>query len=140
MGYIETNKPAAERDELRVLTDLGVKLVPIKLPSKLPVEALTVILDAEASAVFDEITRQGVTEDLNAWPDTFRQGQFIPAIEYLRANRIRTLVMREMEEVMSQVDLYVGGRDLTLTNLTGHPSVVLPNGLRRAAAATLRPP
>jgi Asp-tRNA(Asn)/Glu-tRNA(Gln) amidotransferase A subunit family amidase len=131
VGYIETNKPAAERDELRVLTDLGVKLVPIKLPSKLPVGSLTVILDAECSAVFDEITRQGVTQDLNTWPDTFRQGQFIPAIEYLRANRIRTLVMREMEEVMSQVDLYVGGRDLTLTNLTGHPSVVLPNGLQR---------
>ncbi len=130
VGYIETNKPAAERNELRVLTDLGAKLVPIKLPSKLPVGALTVILDAEASAVFDEITRQGITEDLNTWPNTFRQGQFIPAIEYLRANRIRTLVMREMEEVMSQVDLYVGGRDLTLTNLTGHPSVVLPNGLR----------
>jgi Asp-tRNA(Asn)/Glu-tRNA(Gln) amidotransferase A subunit family amidase len=130
VGYIETNKAAAERDELRVLTDLGVKLVPIKLPSKLPVGALTVILDAEAAAVFDEITRQGITEDLNTWPNTFRQGQFIPAIEYLRANRIRTLVMREMEEVMSQVDLYVGGRDLTLTNLTGHPSVILPNGLR----------
>jgi Asp-tRNA(Asn)/Glu-tRNA(Gln) amidotransferase A subunit family amidase len=135
VGYIETSKPAAERDELRVLTDLGVKLVPIKLPSKLPVGSLTVILDAEASAVFDEITRQGVTQDLNTWPDTFRQGQFIPAIEYLRANRIRTLVIREMEEVMSQVDLYVGGRDLTLTNLTGHPSVVLPNGLQRRNGA-----
>ena len=67
------------------------------------------ILDTEASAVFDELTRQGVTQDLNTWPETFRQGQFIPAIEYLRANRIRTLVMREMEEMMSQVDLYVAG-------------------------------
>ncbi len=66
-----------------MLTDLGVKLVPIKLPSRLPVGALTVILDAEAAAVFDEITRQNITEDLNTWPDTFRQGQFIPAIEYL---------------------------------------------------------
>jgi Asp-tRNA(Asn)/Glu-tRNA(Gln) amidotransferase A subunit family amidase len=135
VGYIETNKAAAERDELRVLTDLGVKLLPIKLPSKLPFGSLTVILDAEASAVFDEITRQGITEDLNTWPNTFRQGQFIPAIEYLRANRIRTLVMREMEEVMSQVDLYVGGRDLTLTNLTGHPSVVLPNGTQKRGGA-----
>jgi Asp-tRNA(Asn)/Glu-tRNA(Gln) amidotransferase A subunit family amidase len=131
VGYIENNTAVAERSELRVLTDLGVKLAPIKLPSKYPVGALTVILDAEASAVFDELTRQGVAQDLNTWPETFRQGQFIPAIEYLRANRIRTLVMREMEEIMSQVDLYVGGRDLTLANLTGHPTVVLPNGLRK---------
>jgi Asp-tRNA(Asn)/Glu-tRNA(Gln) amidotransferase A subunit family amidase len=130
VGYVENNTAVAERSELRVLTDLGVKLVPIKLPSKYPINALTVILDAEASAVFDELTRQGITQDLNTWPETFRQGQFIPAIEYLRANRIRTLVMREMDEVMSQVDLYVGGRDLTLANLTGHPTVVLPNGLR----------
>jgi Asp-tRNA(Asn)/Glu-tRNA(Gln) amidotransferase A subunit family amidase len=130
VGYVENNTSVAERSELRVLTDLGVKLVPIKLPSKYPINALTVILDAEASAVFDELTRQGITQDLNTWPETFRQGQFIPAIEYLRANRIRTLVMREMDEVMSQVDLYVGGRDLTLANLTGHPTVVLPNGLR----------
>ena len=54
----------------------------------------------------------------------------MPAVEYLRANRIRTLVMREMEELMSQVDLYVGGRDLTIANLTGYPTVVLPNGMR----------
>jgi Asp-tRNA(Asn)/Glu-tRNA(Gln) amidotransferase A subunit family amidase len=32
---------------------------------------------------------------------------------------------------MSSVDLYVGGNDLLLTNLTGHATVVLPNGLRK---------
>src|SRR5207253_2362806 len=74
-------------------------------------------------------------EGLNSWPQTFRQGQFIPAVEYLRANRIRTLVMREMEEVMAQVDLYVAGDDLLLTNLTGHPSVVLPNGFQKRGTA-----
>ena len=104
--------------------------MPIKLPSKYPVNALTVILDTEATAVFDELARQGITEGLNIWPNTFRQNEFVPAVEYLRANRIRTLVMREMEETMALVDLYVGGRDLTLANLTGHPTVSVPNGLR----------
>ena len=70
----------------------------------------------------------------DAWPNVFRQGQLIPAVEYIRANRIRTLVMREMDEMMSQVDLYVSpswvGGNLLLTNLTGHPCVVLPNGFR----------
>ncbi|HKD36649.1 MAG TPA: amidase, partial [Pirellulales bacterium] len=131
VGYIESNKSAAERSELKVLKDLGVKLVPIKLPSKYPVGALGVILDAEASAVFDELTRGNITQDLNVWPEIFREGQFVPAIEYLRANRIRTLVMREMAELMEGIDLYVGGSDTTLENLTGHPSVVIPNGLTK---------
>jgi len=88
------------------------------------------ILDTEAAAVFDEVTTQGITEGLNDWPETFRRMRFVSAVDYLRANRIRTLLMREMEEMMSQVDLYVGGGDLVITNLTGHPTVVLPNGKR----------
>src|SRR5262249_39944889 len=96
-----------------------------------PLRALNLILDTEAATVFDDLTRKGVTEGLNAWPRIFRQGQFVPAVEYLRANRIRTLVMREMEEVMGQVDLYVGGNDLLLTNLTGPPAVVRPNSSRK---------
>ncbi|HWG46979.1 MAG TPA: amidase [Gemmataceae bacterium] len=137
VGYVEGRVSAKERPELRVLRDLGVRLVPIKLPAKHPLDALTLILDTEAAAVFDELTRQGVTEGLNSWPRIFRQHQFVPAVEYLRANRIRTLVMREMDEVMGQVDLYVGGNDLTLTNLTGHPTVVLPNGFHKVGEVEL---
>lgn len=131
VGFVESGRPVGERDELPVLRDLGVRLVPIELPNKLPagaLQALHLILTAEAATAFDDLTRKGVTEGLNSWPSTFRQGQFIPAVEYLRANRVRTLLMRHMEEVMAQVDAYVGGNDLLITNLTGHPTVVLPNG------------
>ncbi|HEY7428288.1 MAG TPA: amidase [Gemmataceae bacterium] len=131
VGYIGEQSSINARPELRILRDLGVRLVSIKLPSKHPLRVLNLILDTEAATVFDDLTRKGVTEGLNAWPRIFRQGQFVPAVEYLRANRIRTLVMREMEEVMGQVDLYVGGNDLLLSNLTGHPTVVLPNGFRK---------
>jgi Asp-tRNA(Asn)/Glu-tRNA(Gln) amidotransferase A subunit family amidase len=132
VGYIEKDGPN-DREELRVLRDLGARLVPIKLPtdSEYPLAALNLILDTEAATVFDELTRKGITEGLNAWPNIFRLGQFVPAVEYLRANRIRTQLARAMEEVMAKVDLYVGGNDLLLTNLTGHPTVVLPNGLRK---------
>jgi Asp-tRNA(Asn)/Glu-tRNA(Gln) amidotransferase A subunit family amidase len=106
---------------------------PIKLPDKYPVSALRIILDTEAAAAFDELTRQGITEGLNSWPLTFRRGQFVPAVEYLRANRIRSLLMQEMESVISQVDAYVGGNDLLITNLTGHPTVVMPNGFRKTS-------
>ena len=131
VGYVESQQPAKERAELTVLRDLGLKLIPVKLPDKYPVGALRLILTAEAATVFDDVTRKGITEGLNSWPRSFRQGQFITAVEYLRANRIRTLVMREMEEVMAQVDAYVGGNDLLLANLTGHPTLVLPNGFRK---------
>ncbi len=125
VGYVESTR---ERPELAVLKDLGVQLVPIKMPSKYPVRALGVILTAEAAAAFDDLTRAGVTDGLNSWPGTFRSGEFIPAVEYIRANRIRSLVMQEMEGIMSQVDLYFRGNDLQLTNLTGHPTLVMPNG------------
>jgi Asp-tRNA(Asn)/Glu-tRNA(Gln) amidotransferase A subunit family amidase len=132
VGYFEGGTAADKRDDLRVLRDLGVKLVPIKLPATHPVQAIQLILGTEAAAAFDDVTRAGITEGLNSWPQTFRTGEFVPAVEYLRANRIRSLVMQEMEETMAAVDLYVGGNDLLLTNLTGHPTAVLPNGFRKA--------
>ena len=130
VGYTKTNKAVDERDELKVLKELGVTLVPIELPSKLPVSAIGSVLDVECAAAFDELPRGNIREGYGAyWARTFRQGQFISAVEYIRANRLRTLLMRQMAEVMEKVDLYVGENDLQITNLTGHPSVCLPNGL-----------
>ena len=126
VGY--TGKEVDGRDELKVLKDLGVKLVPITLPLKSVLPALQLILTVESAAAFDDLTRQGITEGLGFWPPTFQRGRFIPAVEYLRAQRVRTLLMREMAKVMEQVDLYVGGNDLVLCNMTGHPTVVMPNG------------
>jgi Asp-tRNA(Asn)/Glu-tRNA(Gln) amidotransferase A subunit family amidase len=137
VGYFEDKRDVKDRAELRVLRELGVKLVPIRLPDTPSARPLRVILTAEAATAFDDLTRRGVTEGLNSWPRAFRLGQFIPAVEYLRANRIRTLLMREMDELMSQVDLYVGGDDLLLTNLTGHPTVVLPDGFRKSGTVEL---
>lgn len=131
VGYVETRTPIADRAELKVLREIGVTLVPIKLPETLPVGSLNVILTAEAACAFDDVTRNNVTEGLNDWPVSFRRGQFITAVEYIRASRIRTLAMKQMAELMKTVDLYVGGSDLLLTNLTGHPTVVLPNGFRK---------
>jgi Asp-tRNA(Asn)/Glu-tRNA(Gln) amidotransferase A subunit family amidase len=131
IGYVEDSKrPTDQREELKVLRALGFELVPIELPQDYPLDAITLMLGTEAAAVFDELTRNHVTEGLNSWPETFRQGQFVPAVEYLRAARPRTLLMRSMARLMASVDLYVGsGADLVITNLTGHPSVVFPGSL-----------
>ncbi len=132
VGYIEQrSRPADEREDLKVLRELGFELVPMTLPEELPVDAVTLMLGTEAAAVFDELTRKHITEGLNSWPATFRRGQFVPAVEYLRAARVRTKLMAAMAERMAKVDLYVGtGQDLSITNLTGHPTVVFPMGFR----------
>ena len=102
VGYIEEpRRPSEERQELKILRKLGFELVPITLPNQLPVRAITLMLGTEAAAAFDELTRKHVTEGLNSWPDTFRQGQFVPAVEYLRAARVRTKLMHAMEERMA---------------------------------------
>lgn len=128
-----------DRKVLEVMKGLGIKLIPMKLPETYAVNDIRFILDAEAAASFDELTRSGkdaqlVRQGPNGWPNTFRQGQLIPAVEYIRANRIRWMVMQEMDKLMADVDVYLapsfGGTNLLLTNLTGHPQVVLPNGFR----------
>lgn len=133
VGYFDEKASLEDRPEIGVLRELGVKLVPIELPKRLPVSAITLLLNTEAACVFDQLTRDGVSEGIGRWAGTFRQGQFVPAIEYLRAQRIRTLLMREMEEMMTAVDAYVGGDDLTLTNLTGHPTIAIPFGDRKGS-------
>lgn len=124
---------------LDVLRGLGVDLVPVELPGDLPVEALSFILSAEAAAAFNDLTLSGLDDTLvrqvrYAWPNQFREARLIPAVEYIQANRIRSLLIQRMEEMMETVDVYVspsyGGNNLLLTNLTGHPSVVLPHGFR----------
>jgi Asp-tRNA(Asn)/Glu-tRNA(Gln) amidotransferase A subunit family amidase len=130
VGYFETNKPIDERPEIAVLKELGVKLVPIKLPSGFPMGAMMVILNTETAAAFDDITLAGVREGLGRWGMPFRVGRFVPAVDYLRANRIRTELMRAMGDAMNEVDAYVEGDDLLITNLTGHPTIILPFGER----------
>ncbi len=94
----------------------------------IPAGAISMMLSVEAAAAFDDLTRRHVTEGLNTWPATFREKQFVSAVEYLRAARVRTLLMRAMADLMKTVDLYIGGNDLTITNLTGHPTAVFPHG------------
>ena len=135
-----------ENDSLSLtkLRELGAQLIPIELP-EIDVSSLSFILSAEAGAVFDELTLSNrddllVRQIKNAWPNTFRSARFIPAVEYINANRIRTILINEMGELFEEVDLYLApsweGDNLLLTNLTGHPCVVLPNGFSEEGTPT----
>lgn len=134
VGIVEGRGAVLPAEDRKVLESLGVKLVPVTLPAQLPARAISLVLEVEASAAFDDITRAGTLDGVGrSWPGSFRRGRFVPAVEYLRAQRARTLLMQEMAKVMESVDVYVcsGGADLVTTNLTGHPSVVVPNGVRK---------
>ncbi|MCP5052024.1 MAG: amidase [bacterium] len=131
-------------DVLRILRGMGVTLIPMELPD-FPVGSLAYILSAEAAAAFDQLTRGGrddlmVRQVRHAWPNTFRQGRLIPAVEYIRANRYRTLLIQQMAQKFNDIDVYVapsyGGGNLLLTNLTGHPAVVVPNGFDEKGGPT----
>ena len=123
---------------LSELEGLGVELVPIDLP-EYPISAMTIILTAEAGAAFDDFTRAGKDDELvrqvrQAWPNVFRHAQLIPAVDYIRANRLRSQLIHDYTQALAGVRAichpsFTGGI-LTATNLTGHPTFVAPSGFR----------
>jgi Asp-tRNA(Asn)/Glu-tRNA(Gln) amidotransferase A subunit family amidase len=122
---------------LAKLQEMGVNLVAVEMP-KFPYDAMVAMLTAESAAAFDELTRTGKDKLLTSqkdydWPNTFRTARFIPAVEYLQAARARRMAMDAVAKVFDGFDVIVAptsGEQLVITNLTGHPAVILPNGLR----------
>jgi Asp-tRNA(Asn)/Glu-tRNA(Gln) amidotransferase A subunit family amidase len=153
VGYNKAAFDLAERNErnqlqhgtkrfddaaLDVLRRIGVKLIPVELP-EMPYGAMRLVLTAEGAAAFDELTRSGRDKELvqqtpRDWANTFRTARFIPAVDYVNANRARTLAMQKWHTLFETVDVIVTptnvGSQLTATNLTGHPAVILPSGFR----------
>ncbi len=149
IGYIESafNDTATAENDRAVLTrlrELGFKLVPIELP-EFPTSSLSFLLNVEAAAAFDEMTRNNKDDELVrqvkwAWPNVFRTARHVPAVEYIQANRARMILNQKMSELFKNIDVYVvpsfWGDNLLRTNLTGHPCVVLPNGFNEKGSPT----
>jgi Asp-tRNA(Asn)/Glu-tRNA(Gln) amidotransferase A subunit family amidase len=134
----EQRKRAEERiqllnDALDVYRKAGATLEPIELPGTQIASAIGFILATEGAAAFDDLTRSADILDpsLNTWPNTFRTHRFVPAVEYIRAQRARTLLIRQMDDLMSKYDAFISSTNsasLGLTNLTGHPAVAVRAG------------
>ena len=125
---------------LDVFRRLGINLIPVDLPD-LPYDAMRLILSAEAAASFDELTRSDrdkllVQQGKFDWPNSFRTSRFIPAVDYVNANRLRSVAILLWDDLMRKVDVIVTPTNaanlsqLVATNLTGHPAVIVPNGFR----------
>lgn len=119
-----------------LLESQGIELIEKQLPSDIPSNSLSFILSAEAGAAFDDLTRSKrdtllVRQIKNAWPNVFRASRLIPAVEYIQANRLRHKLILQINDMMKDIDVLIApsfSDQLLITNLTGHPCVVLPNG------------
>lgn len=131
-----------DRNEWRTLETfekMGVKLIPLEWKTTVPSRIMGVVLMSEAAAAFDELTRTNLDDELTSqsrfsWPNYFRAARFIPAVEYINANRLRTKMMLEINDLLRGYDCVImpsfEGDILAITNLTGQPVVVVPNGFQ----------
>jgi Asp-tRNA(Asn)/Glu-tRNA(Gln) amidotransferase A subunit family amidase len=141
VGYLEgafetSGEPTRYSHVLEELEAAGAELVPFEMPDY-PAGDMTIILSAEAASAFDEFSASGLADQLkrqstDAWPNVFRLARLIPAVDYIRANRLRTLLTRDLEASLAEFDAVVhpsfAGNILSATNLSGHPTFVAPCG------------
>jgi Asp-tRNA(Asn)/Glu-tRNA(Gln) amidotransferase A subunit family amidase len=142
LATIRVGYPASEDDDdreedFRVLRELGVQIVPVEKPKlleeyDLPYGMIEGIVTIESSAVFEDLTRRGEPKGVKMWPSVWAYGPFWTGMDYLKLSRLRTQLMRQVDEVMQQVDVYLGDDGRSLTSLTGHPKIVFPKAYKRA--------
>ena len=131
------------RNEFKVLEafkKLGVQLIPVNFPDSgiYDVNIMDVVIGVECAAQFDEMTRLNIDDQLtrqtkNDWPNQFRTARFVPAVEYVNAQRHRYTLMQKVNAVMQKYDAIIcpsrgDGNQSAITNLTGHPVVCMPTG------------
>lgn len=127
IGRVEGVRTSREDEiTLNTLEELGATIVPVKLPTGLPVWQTCLMLDVEAGTIFHDLVADQNDAGLNTWPNTFRTAHYVSSVDFVRAARVRSKLMQQMVAVFADVDLYVGGGDLGIANLTGHPTVVFP--------------
>jgi len=168
VGYLEQafadsdrNAEWIENDKqtLAQLRSMGVQLVPLQVP-EFPIEVLSI--SVEAAVFFDDLLRSGQHKLLTAATkaDRFRVSRFVPAVEYLQSQRMRSMMMQKLAEATATVDVYLAPstngnprapegappanapppnftqRHSQMANLACYPGVALPNGFTAAGTPT----
>jgi Asp-tRNA(Asn)/Glu-tRNA(Gln) amidotransferase A subunit family amidase len=139
------DKGSQEWKVIEVFRSLGANVQPVVFPDSVlyPVNLISIILNAESAAAFDELTRTNrddliERQDKDFWPNSFRSARMIPAVEYINANRYRYNLCKGMYDFMKNYDVLIfptfGGSQLSITNLTGNPSITLPTGFNKAGS------
>ena len=144
IGYAQNyfnalDSTSEEWSVLKVLREHGLEITPMHFPDTeaYRFDMIGIILGAEAAAAFDEFTRTGLDDQMTEqtkydWPNFFRTSRTIPAVEYINANRHRSILMAQINDIMKDVDVVITptfeGMQMAITNLTGHPALCLPIG------------
>ncbi|MBI2284138.1 MAG: amidase [Bacteroidetes bacterium] len=135
-----TDTARSEWKVLETYKQMGVELVPVNFPDsgQYHYAIMDIVIGAECAAAFDDFTRTNLDDEMtrqgkNDWPNSFRTSRFVPAVEYINANRHRYLLMQLVNETMKKVDVLIcptrgSGNQGAITNLTGHPVVCMPTG------------
>lgn len=139
------NAEAPEWKVLDTYRSLGANVQAVNFPDSAmyPINLVSIILNAESAAAFDELTRTNrddliERQDRDFWPNSFRAARMIPAVEYINANRYRSILCKNMNDFMKNYDVFIvptfSGRQLSMTNLTGHPVVCMPIGFNQTGS------
>ena len=122
---------------MNLIKNLGGKLIPLSLPKNSPYDVFDIILRAESGAFFDKLVLERkdslmIQQNQKSRANSLRQSRFIPAVEYIQANRHRSVLIKDLVSIFKGFDVIVsptfGGKQLLTTNLTGHPALSIPNG------------
>ncbi|MBO6574147.1 MAG: amidase [Rhodothermales bacterium] len=145
LGYV---KDAFDRDStatgdnaraaMEVFRAMGMQVDSVAFPG--PVNwsgVISTVIRGESGAVFDQLLQENLDDSLS-WQssssraNSLRQSRFIPAAEYIQANRHRALLIMSMDSLMQEFDLLIApsGAGGAITNLTGQPAITLKNGYR----------
>lgn len=126
---------------LDALRAQGATLARVMWPADLPTSIASLIIDVESAAAFEELTRTNRDDEMvqqteNAWPNSFRAGNLVPAVAYVQANRARTQLQQALDRLYRDVDVVIASTGapgvLAATNLSGHPTVVVPTSFTEA--------
>jgi Asp-tRNA(Asn)/Glu-tRNA(Gln) amidotransferase A subunit family amidase len=127
---------------LKELRLLGIDIKPMNFPDSevYKFDMIGMVIGAESAAAFDEFTRTNLDDQMTRqtkydWPNYFRVARTIPAVEYINTNRHRTMLMQKVNQVMGDFDVIItpsfAGKQLSITNLTGHPALCMPIGFTK---------
>jgi Asp-tRNA(Asn)/Glu-tRNA(Gln) amidotransferase A subunit family amidase len=136
-----------ENSVLEVFRKSGAQLIPVDFPDSgiYNFDIMGIVIGSESAAAFDGFTRTGLDDKMirqgnNEWPNFFRASRFIPAVEYVNANRHRYILMQQVNEVIEKYDAIIcptwGGNQAAITNLTGHPAISIPTGFNKKNSPT----
>ncbi len=132
---------------LDVYRKAGAQLIPVNFPDSgiYNFDIIGIVIGAESAAAFDGFTRTGLDDKMTRqgkgeWPNYFRAARFIPAVEYINANRHRYQLIQKVNEVIEKYDAIICptwvGNQAAITNLTGHPAISMPTGFDKNHSPT----